>query len=172
MPYEIDWQPMGVIYRFSGVVSDEDLRAATAEVYASPLLLTMKYLIADFSLIEEFAVSSATVRMVADSDSRVSKTNPDVKVAIISTAVFMRGMSNIYAITHSFMRVAGLRRSLSARRTRVLGWNRPANSQSRTGEDRRSWARLHSFTFEVQRALGGMESLHGTIRRRALPPQS
>ena len=100
MPYEIDWQPMGVIYRFSGVVSDEDLRAATAEVYASPLLLTMKYLIADFSLIEEFAVSSATVRMVADSDSRVSKTNPDVKVAIISTAVFMRGMSNIYAITH------------------------------------------------------------------------
>ncbi len=100
MPYEIDWQPLGVAYRFSGVVSDEDLRAATAEVYASPLLLTMKYLIADFSLIEEFAVSSATVRMVADSDSRVSKTNPDVKVAIISTAVFMRGMSNIYAITH------------------------------------------------------------------------
>ncbi len=100
MPYEIDWQPLGVAYRFSGVVSDEDLRAATGEVNASPVLLTMKYLIADFSVIEEFDVSSETVRMIADSDSKASKTNPDVKVAIITTALLMRGMSNMYAITH------------------------------------------------------------------------
>ena len=100
MPYEISWQPLGVVYNFSGVVSDEDLCAATEEVNASPLLPAMKYLIADFSSIEKFDVSSVSVRMIANSDSRASKTNPDVKVAIISASLFMRGMSNIYAITH------------------------------------------------------------------------
>ncbi len=40
MPYQLGWEPLGVVHRFSGVVSDEDLMAATEEVNASPLLPT------------------------------------------------------------------------------------------------------------------------------------
>jgi hypothetical protein len=100
MPYEVSWEPSGVVQRYSGVVSDEDVIAANREVYANPLLPAMKYQIVDFSLVEKIDVSSATARAVADSDRRVAETNPDVKAAIITSAPFVRGMSNLYATTH------------------------------------------------------------------------
>ena len=100
MPYEFNWEPLGVVAHFSGVVLDEELIAATKEVYASPLLPVMKYLIVDFSLTEKLAVSSEIVLSVANSDQRASKTNPDVKVAIITSSPLVRGLSNVYAATH------------------------------------------------------------------------
>ncbi len=100
MSYEISWEPSGVVFRFSGVVSDEDLIASNEEVHTSPLFPTMRYEIVDFSLIEEFGASSATVRAIAESDQRAAETNPDVKEAIITSAPLIRGMSNMYALTH------------------------------------------------------------------------
>ena len=100
MPYKLSWEPQGITFRFSGVVSDRDLTASNEEVYASPLLATMKYQIVDFSVIEKFDVSSETVREVAASDQRAAETNPDVKAAIITSAPFLRGMANIYAHEH------------------------------------------------------------------------
>jgi hypothetical protein len=100
MPYEISWEPLGVLFRFWGVVSPEDIIASNQEVYASPLFPAMKYQIVDYSLVEKLDVSSTTVRTVANSDRRVAETNPDVKVAIITSAPFIRGLSNVYAATH------------------------------------------------------------------------
>jgi hypothetical protein len=100
MPYEIDWEPSGVCFRFSGVVSDGDLVSSNEEVYASPLFSAMRYQIADFGTIDGFEASSETVRSVADSDRRAAEINPDVKVAIITSTPFMRGMSNMYALSH------------------------------------------------------------------------
>ena len=100
MPYEISWEPSGVVQRFSGVVSDEDVIAANLEVYANPLLPAMKYQIVDLSLAEKIDVSSATARAIADWDRRVAETNPNVKAAIITSSSFARGMANMYAITH------------------------------------------------------------------------
>ena len=104
MSCEISWEPSGVVFRFSGVVSDEDLIASNEEVlYTSPLFPIMRYQIVDFSMVEEFDVSSATVRAVAESDRRAAETNPDVKEAIITSAPLIRGMSNMYALTHESM---------------------------------------------------------------------
>ena len=100
MPYELSWEPLGLVFRFSGVVSDEELIASNEEVYASPLFPAIKYQIADFSTIEKFDASSATVRAVAESDRRAAEINPDVKVAIITSGPFMRGMANMYALSH------------------------------------------------------------------------
>ena len=76
MPYELSWEPLGVVFRFSGVVSDDDLIASNGEVYTSRLFPAMKYQIVDFSMIEKLDVSSAAVRAVADSDRRAAETNP------------------------------------------------------------------------------------------------
>ena len=103
MPYELSWEPLGVVQRYSGVVSDEDLFAVTDQVNASSLFPDMKYQIVDFSVIENLDVSSAAVRAVADSDRKAAETNPDVKVAIITSAPFMRGMSNMYRLSHEGM---------------------------------------------------------------------
>ena len=100
MPYELSWEPSGVVFRFSGVVSDEDLMAANEDVYSSPLLPGMKYQIVDFSIIEMLDVSFEVVRRVAELDRKAAETNPHVRVAIITSAPFVRGMSNVYAISH------------------------------------------------------------------------
>ena len=103
MPYELSWEPLGVVFRFSGVVSDGDLVASNNEVYANPLFPTMTYQIVDFSVIEEFGVSSETIRVVAEMDRRAAESNPAVKAAIIATTTLLRGMSNMYALNHEAM---------------------------------------------------------------------
>ena len=103
MPLEVSWEPLGAVFRFSGVVSDEDVIAANREVYANPLLPAMKYQIVDFSLVEKINVSSATVRELASFDLRAAEINPDVKVAVITSAPLTRGLSNVYALTHESM---------------------------------------------------------------------
>ena len=100
MPYKVSWEPSGVVFRFSGVVSDEDLVASNEEVYASPLLPTMKYQVVDFSTIESFDASSATVLAISASDRIAAKTNPDVKVAIITSAAWVQSMTNLYSLYH------------------------------------------------------------------------
>ena len=100
MPYNLNWEPFGVVFRFSDVVSDEDIIASNEDVYASPLFPAMKYQIVDFSMIEKFDVSSATIRAIANSDRKAAETNPDVKVAVITSGPFMRGMSNMYTLAH------------------------------------------------------------------------
>ena len=100
MPYKLSWEPFGVVCRFSGVVSDEELVAVNEEVHASALFAAIEYLIVDFSMIERFDVSSATVRSVAALDRAAAEINPHVRVAIITSEVFLRGMANMYAIEH------------------------------------------------------------------------
>lgn len=100
MPYELTWESAGVVHRFSGVVTDEELIAATREVNADDRLADVRYQIVDFSTIQTFDVSSAAVRRVAALDLVASITNPDVKVAIITLGAFVRGMSNMYRLGH------------------------------------------------------------------------
>ena len=99
MPYKLDWEPSGVVFRFSGVVSDEDLLASNEDVYAHSSFSTLKYELVDFSAIGKADVSSETVRTVADLDLAAAKINPHVKVAIIVNTDFGRGMSSMYALS-------------------------------------------------------------------------
>ena len=100
MPYKLCWEAEGVVFRYSGVVSNLDVIVANEEVYASPGFPAMRYQIVDFSVIEGFDVHSATFLAVAASDGRAAQLNPDVKVAVITSATFMRGMAKMYALSH------------------------------------------------------------------------
>ena len=101
MPYEISWEPLGAVLRASGVLLDEDSIAVNEELNASPLFPVMKYQIIDFSLIEKFDLSSERIRITADRDRIAAETNPDMKIAVITSTAFVRGMANMYAIYHS-----------------------------------------------------------------------
>jgi hypothetical protein len=101
MPYEISWEPLGVVIRASGVLLDEDSIAVNEELNASPLLPVMKYQIIDFSAIEEFDLSSERVRITAGQDRFAAETNPDMKIAVITSSPLVRGMTNMYAIYHA-----------------------------------------------------------------------
>ena len=116
MPYKLIWEHEGVVFRFSGVVSDEDLLASNDDVYTSPDFPVMKYQIVDFSVIDELGVSPDAVRRVAWMDQMASEINPDVRVAIITSASFVQGMSRMYATGHEAQGGSG---PLPYRETRV-----------------------------------------------------
>ncbi len=100
MPYEISWEPLGVVFRGSGAILDEDSIAANEELHASPLLPVMKYQIVDFSLIEKFDLSSERIWITAERDRIAAETNPDMKIAVIATSALIRGLTNMYALSH------------------------------------------------------------------------
>ena len=100
MPYELSWEAAGVVFRFSGIVSDDDLVASNDEIYASPRFPEMRYQIVDFSTIDKFDVSAAAVRAVSRLDRRASEINPNVRVAIITSETFVLGMSRMYGGSH------------------------------------------------------------------------
>ena len=100
MPYKLIWEQEGVVFRFSGVVSDEELIASNDEVYASPDFPAMKYEIVDFTVIDKLDVSAEAVRRVARMDRVASETNADVRVAIITSEMFILGMSRMYGLGH------------------------------------------------------------------------
>lgn len=101
MPYKLSWESAGALFRFTGVVTDNDLIRSNADVYASPHFPEMRYQIVDLSTIDEFHVSTSAIRAVASSDRRAAQTNPGVRVAIINPpSTFMLGMSNMYALAH------------------------------------------------------------------------
>ena len=56
MPYKVIWEHEGLVFRFSGVVSDEELVGATEEVNSNPLFPAVNYQIVDFSVIDKFGV--------------------------------------------------------------------------------------------------------------------
>ena len=100
MSHEITWEATGVVCHFSGIVSSEEIVEVKAEVFDDPRIREISYQIADFTQLEKLEVSADAVREVAVIDRRLSEVNPDVRVAVITSESFVRGISNLYALTH------------------------------------------------------------------------
>ena len=103
MAYEITWEPAGVVCHFSGIVTNDEIVAVKAEVFDDPRILEIRYQIADFAMLEKFEISPEAVREVAGMDRTLAESNPDVKVAVITAASYVRGIANLYSLTHESM---------------------------------------------------------------------
>ena len=99
MPYELIWEARGVVFRFSGVASDHDLRQSNLDFYDHPNFETVVYQIADFTDVTKLDFSSYTVRLVAERDAQASKRNPSLRVAIGGAEQLLIGLANMYRIT-------------------------------------------------------------------------
>ncbi len=103
MAYDLEWEPNGVVFRYHGTVTDDDLTESNEEIYADPHFPQMRFQIVDFSKIVKFAVSSRAVAGLAVRDQEASASNPDVKVAIVTSEPFLYGMSRMYSRSHQAM---------------------------------------------------------------------
>ncbi|MDP6346076.1 MAG: hypothetical protein QF578_07545 [Alphaproteobacteria bacterium] len=98
MPYELSWEDRGVVFRFWGVASDDDLRQSNLEIYDDPRFESLEHEIADFTEVTRLDFSSDAVRTVARWDSEASKRNPTIRVAIIGEDSLLIGLANMYRI--------------------------------------------------------------------------
>jgi len=99
MAYETHWEPSGIRFVFTGTVTDDDLIQSNKDVYDDPRFEDIRYQIADFRDMDEFAALSDTVRLIADMDREQASRNPDIKVAILSTSSLMKGLGRMYALS-------------------------------------------------------------------------
>ena len=99
MPYELIWEDRGVVFRFSGVASDHDLRQSNRDFYDHPRFADADYQLVDFTDVTKLDFLSNTVRLVAEWDVQASKRNPSLRLAIVGEEQLLLGLANIYRIT-------------------------------------------------------------------------
>lgn len=97
MPYEITWEPHGVYKRFFGHLTVGDLLQSSQDVTADPRFDSLRYAIDDFLGLEGHSVTVAAVRLQAAANLGARRSNPNVRVAVLTTDPGVRALTDLYA---------------------------------------------------------------------------
>ena len=84
MPYEIIWEPIGVIKRHFGKVTGDELLDAVQKTEGSPNFDSYRYVINDFLDCTEISVSKRETEIIAAIDNAASQTNKRIRIAIVA----------------------------------------------------------------------------------------
>lgn len=85
MPYTTSWETNGIVWRYSGVVTDNNILDANYEFYGDYRSDTAKYQIVDGMAITSLEVSEDLIEQLAIMDAESSRRIKDVKVALVGT---------------------------------------------------------------------------------------
>lgn len=97
MPYELIWEPKGVIKRFYGNVSAGELLKAGIDTEADHRFDTYRYVINDFLDCTGIVVSPSVVDEIAAIDLAASASNARIKIAVVATAPEIIAVASQYA---------------------------------------------------------------------------
>ena len=96
MNYKTTWTTKGVIITFSDVVACEELFQAVDEINSDPRFDEIRYQIRDYTKITEFNVDVECVTKIAAWDKAAAMSNPNMKIAIVTTDSVMQILSSLY----------------------------------------------------------------------------
>lgn len=97
MAFELLWEPRGVYKRFYGYVTDAELMEAVVTIESDARFDGLRFVINDFLGIEGFSVSEDNVLTISAIDNAASRTNPNIKIAVVATDQRVHELANIYA---------------------------------------------------------------------------
>lgn len=97
MPFQISWRNQGVEWQFTGRVTGAEIIRTNMEIYGDGRFDDLDYQIVDFSNIDEIQITEDDVKKIAYFDMAASKSNPDLKVAIISQEEKLLSYIGLYA---------------------------------------------------------------------------
>ena len=84
MGYELSWEPHGVVKRYLGQVTDEDLVQSVIEVGADARFDDLRYVIKDFSACDAIAATPGCVEDIVIMDQGASVSNPRIRIAVVA----------------------------------------------------------------------------------------
>ena len=100
MAYEIEWDYKGVIFRYTEVVTNNDIIASNNEGYAHDNYQGIKYQIVDFTGAEKILVDDETVEMIAAMDGVEANNLPaDLRIAFVGTQDNLKRVFDTYSKT-------------------------------------------------------------------------
>lgn len=97
MGYELIWEPRGVLKRFYGEVTDNDVAGSVAQIQGDRRFDTLRYCINDFLDGSGHQVSLDAVEEIAAIDDAASISNPHIRVALVAATPEFIELAKQYA---------------------------------------------------------------------------
>jgi hypothetical protein len=82
---ELHWEDRGVVKRYFGQVSSDELLAPVVATEADERFDTLRFVINDFLEAKSVAFTQADIDAIAAHDLGAAATNPHIKVAVVAT---------------------------------------------------------------------------------------
>lgn len=99
MPYTIHRETKGILWVFTGEVSDQEMITSYKEFYDNHSYEGIQYLLTDYSGVTNFNVRSDTIYNMGQIDKDASAKYPHIKVAIIATSQLLKGMTRMWELS-------------------------------------------------------------------------
>lgn len=84
MPYKITWQEHGVVWHYSGVLTGNELLQSNLDIFGDERFDDIRYQIVNLAGADKIEVTEGHMRKIAYLDMAAARTNPRVKVAVVS----------------------------------------------------------------------------------------
>ena len=85
MPHTITLEDEGLLRKFSGTVSGEEILASNSRLHTLPEFRQIRYVINDFSAMRDHSIEFAHTGAYATSDRIIANTKGTLKIALIVT---------------------------------------------------------------------------------------
>jgi hypothetical protein len=96
MAYELIWESRGVVKRFMGKVSDQDMLQSVVDTEVDPRFDELRFVINDFLAMQDIAISLQVVEEISIMDSGAAFSNPRIKVAVVTTSTDVINLTTAY----------------------------------------------------------------------------
>ena len=97
MPYSVEWKERGAHWKFTGIVTGQEILQADLDLYGDERFDNLSYALFDFSGGTSFALTEKEMKEIAYLDMASTPTNPNIKLAIVASHDVMKKMSGLYA---------------------------------------------------------------------------
>ncbi len=97
MGYEVLWEARGVVKRFHGHVTREDMIDSVVMTESDSRFDTLRYVINDFLVVHSIGFTPADVLEIAALDMAASLSNPRIVVAVVTTLPEILELVPVYA---------------------------------------------------------------------------
>ena len=84
MPYQANWEERGVYLRFYGDTTDQEVAGSSRKGQGDPRFEQIRYVILDFRDCSSVQLTKGVLEELAATDMAASRTNPNIKIAVIA----------------------------------------------------------------------------------------
>lgn len=96
MPFESQYFEDGAEIRYTGVVSGVEILRAKQEFFSYNFRHTAKWVLCDFSGVEEFRFDKHDIERIINQDLRAAAGNPSLAECVVATKPYEYGMARMW----------------------------------------------------------------------------
>ncbi len=105
MPFEVIWEPRGVVKRYWGHLSKAEHQASTNDLFSNPRFDKVHYVINDFSKVESHGIDEDELENYTACRIGDASYQPDIRGALVAVSPEMRALCELivspkYATPH------------------------------------------------------------------------